>query len=79
MHAEKVATWHSTYDSVLGYYSTLSGLNAPLEIKEGPQASFSLSGRLRRQTKREKEVLRGHPAPRQRAAALCNPAQKSLS
>src|SRR6266571_7017674 len=39
MHAEKVATWHSTYDSVLGYYSTLSGLNAPLEIKEGFYAS----------------------------------------
>src|SRR5712692_5447633 len=41
-----------------------------------PKLLFSLSRRLLRRTKEEKEVFRGHPEPRQRAAALCNPAQR---
>jgi len=32
--------------------------------------------RLRQRAKREKEVFRGHPEPRQRAAALCNPQEE---
>src|SRR5260370_32290749 len=45
----------------------LKGRSLPTGVLGVPNASLSSSRRLRRREKQEKDVLRGHPAPRQRA------------
>src|SRR5260370_25888585 len=45
----------------------LKGRSLPTGVWGVPNASLSSSRRLRRREKQEKDVLRGHPAPRQRA------------
>src|SRR6266849_6099147 len=44
----------------------------PAGFQGCPLRFLFFSRRLRRRAKREKEVFRRHPEPRQRAAALCN-------